>query len=506
MEILESTGSWFIALGKTLLNSLWLGLFLLSLLKGLFLIIPQRFPGLRYHAAFLTLLLLSVLTGVLFLLLFTPAQEVPSLPPGGTPFRQSFSFYIMDGGLKRMPIYLYLSLSYITGLLIVLLTTIFKLRKIRSIRCNAITIKSPWPEIFQALKIRAGIRRNVELMVSESIAIPFLTGIVKPAVIVPAAMLSHLSLGEIESILMHELYHLKRLDNLMNLVQRLVELIFFFNPAIWILSEMISSEREKRCDDLVLKGHKHPLEYARALYQLSLQQAHHSYLASAATGKSKGELKGRIERILKPNNMKINYREKTNALLIFFCGVAMMLLVSGFTSGLSISNYNERPNEATPELMQSTQIASDTLTQAEKKQIQEEVERAMSEIDLEAIKKEIEEITRDVMADIDLEAIKKEMDQATRDAMADIDLEAIKKEMDQATRDVMAELDWDEIRKEMDELSETIKVEIDWEEIKKELDEARLKIDLMMEDFDIDFDFDMDLDTDVDTDDDSDEE
>lgn len=174
---------------------------------------------------------------------------------------------------------------------------------------------------------------------SERASGPFLTGVLKPAIIVPSAMLSQLSFREIETILMHELYHLKQLDNVMNLLQRIVEILFFFNPAVWMLSRIIRSEREKRCDDLVISGNTRALDYARALYALSMQMKASALHAPAATGK--GELRKRIERILIPNNMKTNYREKIYALLLFTCGILVVLLVSGFTSGFSITLHNE---------------------------------------------------------------------------------------------------------------------------------------------------------------------
>jgi len=224
---------------------------------------------------------------------------------------------------------------------------------------------------------------------------------------------------------------------------------------------MISNEREKRCDDMVLRGNSDPLDYARALLHLSIQQSGPGTLVPAATGSGKGELKNRIERILKPNTMKINYREKTNALLIFLGGVAVMLVVSGFTSGLSISRYSDTPEEAKPASIQ--QISADTLTQEEKKQIDREVEEAIAGIDWEVIKMDVKVSIEEAMAEIDWEKMKSDIDEAQRSAT-----EAMK--------------------------------EIDWEDIRKEMEEVRVNIDLMMKDFQIDMDLDMDSDIDVDVD------
>ena len=477
MEILTSSGSWIIALGKTLLNSLWLGLILISLLKLLVLMIPQRFPGLRYHAALLTLFTFAVLTGGIFLLLYSPAGNLLSMSPNGIPLKEANSLLQMDGSNADMRLYRYISLIYIAGIVIYLAKTIIDIGKIRSIRRSAKPLRGTWHQLFMEYKAKAGIRRNIHFLESESTVIPFLTGVIKPAIIVPAAMLSQLSPGEIESILMHELYHLKRLDNLVNLIQRLLEIIFFFNPAIWILSELINSEREKRCDDLVLKKHAHPLDYARALYHLSLQQGNRGYLVSAATGKGKGELKGRIERILKPNTMKINYKEKANILLIFLCGLAVIFLVSGFTAGLSISQYGEAHEETSPAPFQIREIPPDTISREEKQRIKEQVEEAMAEIDWEQMKKDMEDLRSNVLEEIDWEKMKKEMEEARHNAMA--------------------EIDWEQMKKDMEDLRSNVLEEIDWEKMKKEMEEIRVKIDLMFEDLDLDFETDRESDIDA---------
>ena len=488
MEILESSSSWIIALGKTLLNSLWLGLLLLSLLKVLYLLIPQRFAASRYQAALLTLLIFVTLTGGLFLLLYTPVQ-------GGT-----FNAPIqgLGGSSGAMRIYHFISLSYLAGISIYFFITLAGLGKIRSIRLGAKPLRGPMTKLFEEFKTKAGVKSALEFLESEQIVSPFLTGVFKPAIVVPVSMLSQLSLSEIESIIMHELYHLKRLDHLVNPIQRLMELLFFFNPAVWILSGMISSEREKRCDDMVLRGNYAPLDYARALLQLSIQQSDPGYLASAATGSGKSELKNRIERILKPNTMKINYREKTNTLLIFLGGLAVMLLVSSFTSGFTISRYTDVPDEAIPASI--GQVQADTLTQEEKDKILKEVEEAMADIDLEQMKRDVKE-SIEAMKEIDWEEMKNDIEEAKREVMVDIDWEEIKRDIEEAKLNVMEDIDWEEMKKEIDEAqlsaTEAMK-EIDWEEIRKEMEEVRVNIDLMLEDFQIDMDFDMDSDKDVD--------
>jgi len=479
MELFEASNSWIIALGKTLLNSLWLGLLFLSMLKILFLIIPRRLAAHRYHAALITLFLFTAICSALFLYLFSPTPNAYLRLSEGF---SSFSNLSESGNTRLMSLYQYISIIYLAGMGIYLSVTILGLGKIKTVRRSAESIKGEWFQRFSKFKANAGIKRKVEFLESNLAQTPFLTGIIKPAIIVPSAMLSQLSFREIESILMHELYHLKQLDPLVNLIQKVVEMLFFFNPAIWFLSKMISSEREKRCDDLVLKRLSHPLDYARALFQLSLQQQAPGTLVSAAAGKGKRELKSRIERILKPNTMNSNFREKLNVLILFFCGIAVMLLVSGFTSGLSIMHIDEVPVESDQGRPIILRSATDTLSAEEKERIQKEVEVAIEE----------------AMASIDWEEMREELEEIKIEVMEEINWEQIKEDMEVAKRTAMEEVDWEQIKKDMEDVKNTVIEEIDWEEMKIEMEEVKVKLDLMMEDFKMDMDFDMDFDKDVD--------
>lgn len=479
MELLESSGSWIIALGKTLLNSLWLGILLLSILKALFLLIPQRLAVYRYHAALFSLLLFVGCSFGLFFHLFSPGTDAVFPGSEGSGIRATLLYLKVEASAGGMHLYHYISLAYLVGMAIYLLKTMRDVGKVWTIRRNAEKIVGPWQQHFNNFRIRAGVSRKLDFLSAEGLASPFLTGVIKPAIIVPSAMLTQLTFNEVEAILMHELYHLKRFDHWVNLMQNVVELLFFFNPAVRVLSAMISSEREKCIDDLVLEGQSLPLDYARALYLLSKQQNSTAYRVMAATGTGGGDLKSRIERILKPNTMKINIREKTNALLIFLGGIALMILVSGFTSGLSITRYTDVPEDIQTELS-SAQNSRDTLTWEEKQQLKREIDDAVAEIDWEEIKREMEEVKIEVLEEIDWDEITKDIEEAKIE--------------------LIEEIDWEEIKKDIEDVRHTIELEIDLEEIKEEMEEVKVKIELLMDDMDFDMDIDIDPDVDVDVD------
>ncbi|MCA1624106.1 MAG: polysaccharide deacetylase family protein, partial [Acidobacteria bacterium] len=113
----------------------------------------------------------------------------------------------------------------------------------------------------------------------------------------------HLAPYELEAILRHELAHVRRHDYLVNLLQSLIETVFFYHPAAWWISVVIRREREFACDDFVIQSGKDKFIYARALTnleQIRLASANETNRLALAAG-SVG-LRGRVERIIKSEN------------------------------------------------------------------------------------------------------------------------------------------------------------------------------------------------------------
>ena len=70
-------------------------------------------------------------------------------------------------------------------------------------------------------------------------------------------------------VLWHELAHLRRWDNLINLIQRVVESLLFFHPAVWWVSAWARLEREHCCDLIVVERTGRPRAYAETLAALA---------------------------------------------------------------------------------------------------------------------------------------------------------------------------------------------------------------------------------------------
>jgi len=145
-----------------------------------------------------------------------------------------------------------------------------------------------------------GLRRIPELASSPRIRQAMTVGILRPMVVIPAAWLTEASPEILEAVLAHELAHIRRHDLWVNLVQRMVEALFFYHPVVWWISTEIRDEREACCDELAIASTGRRLEYAKSLEQVAAweNQIPPVMLGTSFLGDRKMKLLGRVHRIL----------------------------------------------------------------------------------------------------------------------------------------------------------------------------------------------------------------
>jgi beta-lactamase regulating signal transducer with metallopeptidase domain len=149
--------------------------------------------------------------------------------------------------------------------------------------------------IVSALAVRLGVTRSVTVLISTIAGSPATLGWIRPVILLPPATALGLTPRQLEALLAHELAHIRRHDYLVNLLQMMVETVFFYHPAVWWASRRIRAERELCCDDIAIDASGDALSYAQALTRVArLRMA----TAEMALGASGGPLLRRIQRIL----------------------------------------------------------------------------------------------------------------------------------------------------------------------------------------------------------------
>ena len=147
-----------------------------------------------------------------------------------------------------------------------------------------------------------GSQRRVSLCISHDVSVPTAAGFFRPAVLLPAWAVTDLSVAELNSILLHELGHLRRWDDWTNLAQKILKAVLFFHPAMWWIDSRLSLEREIACDDFVLASTSDASGYAQCLVSVAEKSLGRRALrlAVAAVGRLRQTAK-RLTRILDSN-------------------------------------------------------------------------------------------------------------------------------------------------------------------------------------------------------------
>ncbi len=172
------------------------------------------------------------------------------------------------------------------------------------------------PEI--AALLSASTRR-VSVRVSPGVDRPSVAGFLRPYILLSPALLTTLTPEELHTILLHELEHLRRRDDWINLLQQLSLALFPLSPALVWLDRRLALERELACDDSVLRATGARKAYAACLARVAEGSLVHRSLALAigmlgSWGRKPGsrpegsrpELTRRVERILAPPSATLN--------------------------------------------------------------------------------------------------------------------------------------------------------------------------------------------------------
>jgi uncharacterized protein (TIGR03435 family) len=114
--------------------------------------------------------------------------------------------------------------------------------------------------------------------------------------LLPQGIGERLSEEELGSIVAHEMCHVRRRDNLTAAIHMVVEALFWFHPLVWWIGARLVEERERACDEEVLRMGKAPEVYAESILKVC-----RLYLESplpCVSGVTGADLKRRIEEIM----------------------------------------------------------------------------------------------------------------------------------------------------------------------------------------------------------------
>jgi len=163
---------------------------------------------------------------------------------------------VVPGELPELSLNTKLALGWtVVSLGLVLLVVVKSLRVRRMLQGSPEVTRPELLELIDSLRSRYSIGRTVRVRMfpaAQPSQGPAVVGVVHPTILLPAQVAEHWSLDELEPVLLHELAHVKRWDLLINLVQIIVQAVYFFHPLVWFVNARIRQERELVCDDLAV--------------------------------------------------------------------------------------------------------------------------------------------------------------------------------------------------------------------------------------------------------------
>jgi beta-lactamase regulating signal transducer with metallopeptidase domain len=134
---------------------------------------------------------------------------------------------------------------------------------------------------------KMGMRGFPRVRVSDKVREPIALGIFRPCVILPLKFLTGLPEEAVAAAIAHELAHIRRFDIVFNAIQRGMETLFFYHPAVWILSTLVRREREICCDEMAVAATGDRVAYAEMLekfYALRFEKGQRTPVLAAALG------------------------------------------------------------------------------------------------------------------------------------------------------------------------------------------------------------------------------
>ena len=165
---------------------------------------------------------------------------------------------------------------------------------------------------------------------------PGVVGLWRPTLLLPAGLEHHLTPSQLRAVIAHEMSHSQRRDNITAAVHMLVEALFWFHPLVWWIGARLVNERERACDEAVLRQLGEPEAYAEGILVVCKRYVESPlYCVSGVSG---SDIKKRIEGIM--NNrigLRLTFGRITVLTLAALFAFATPIVVGSMTTALPLT-------------------------------------------------------------------------------------------------------------------------------------------------------------------------
>ena len=161
-----------------------------------------------------------------------------------------------------------------------------------------------WLPLRSALRHATPVRLNAQygaddlaVLSSPSMPEPGVIGIRRPRLLLPAGVVERLTPAQMRALIAHERCHIRCHDNLAAAIHMVVEALFWFHPAVWLIEARLIDERERACDEMVLRSGGQPSDYAEGILEVCRQSV--GIQLTCVAGVSGSNLRARVEAIMR---------------------------------------------------------------------------------------------------------------------------------------------------------------------------------------------------------------
>ena len=197
------------------------------------------------------------------------------------------------------------------------------------------------PHILRVLdecRQQMAVRTRLRPVVTDRVTLPVVFGLIRPSLLLPPGLSTMLSLDQLRYVFLHDLAHLKRRDLLQGWAMKLVWVLHWLNPLVWLAVRYMRRDRELACDAMVLNRIEPDecRDYGRTIVRLLEQRSRPQRLAVlAGILDTKAHLKERVA-------MAANHRKQSRSRSILAASLLIGLVAVGLTDASSQKDVPRR--------------------------------------------------------------------------------------------------------------------------------------------------------------------
>lgn len=324
------------SLSLTLVHFLWQGLLVAFILKSLLFIIDKNKSKLRYTLATLAMLSNALLGVLTFTMVYPDTNAGINSYLSPIPLTSLVNELTQQNALltyqELLPSILAYSLPYISLLWLVTIVILsskllIEIRNVNNLPMHSsispsLALSARFDELAKQIKLA----KTPKLLISLKAEVPMAIGWIKPVVLLPASMVTGLNSAQLEMLILHELAHIRRHDYLVNFLQTLIELLFFFHPCVHWIGKQMRNEREYCSDDIAVQHCGDAIAYAHTLTDTASLCAknHFHTIPTMAMAASGGDLKERVLRLVDHHCAPTNNTSKWLAAVSLLLALALL--------------------------------------------------------------------------------------------------------------------------------------------------------------------------------------